>query len=348
MNKFNKIGIISLFALHLLSLSGCGQSSNKESFSSWNECASLTSIKEYVEEVTNKNSKQYIPLENRIAVFDMDGTLYGELFPEYLEYLMLEYRVLEDPTYNASDEEKEVGELIKEAGKTYSTPKVSGFELTHAMTAAKAYAGMTIDEFYDYCNEFFKKKVEGFKDLTYKNAFYKPMIEIVNYLKQNDFITYVVSGSDRYLCRALVCDVLEIPASQVIGMDVVLKATGQGEKTGLEYQFTSEDELIRSDELLIKNLKMNKVTAIEKEIGKQPVLSFGNSSGDISMHMYTTTGNPYESKAYMLVADDTLRDHAKIEEANKRQASWEEYGFNIISMKNDFKTIYGDNVECII
>ena len=346
MKIIRKIVLPISFVFLVLILLGCS-SKNSFNFNSWNECDSLNNIKGYVSEVVNKDSNKYIPKEDRIAVFDMDGTLYGELFPEYLEYLMLEYRILDDPTFTADSELIEVGTQIRESGKTYSTPAISGFDMIHANAAAKAYAGMTIKEFRNYTKEFLKKDVKCFKNMTYKEAFYKPMIEIVSYLQQNDFTTYVVSGSDRFLCRELVCDVLNIPERQVIGMDVKLEGTDQNGASGLDYQFKNTDELIRTDEVVIKNLKMNKVSLIAKEIGKQPVMSFGNSSGDISMHVYTTTKNKYDSRAYMLVADDTVRDHAKKEDANKRLASWNEYGFNIISMKNDFRTIYGDNVEII-
>ncbi len=341
------LALTLLFSFQLLAVSGCNNNNDAKEyeFKTWNESASLTNIKNYVNEVVKKDSDKFIPVEDRIAVFDMDGTLYGELFPCYLEYLMLEYRILDDETYTPTEELVEVATAIRDAKQNYSTPSISGFDLIHANAAAEAYSGMTLKEFNDYSNAFLKKSVECFTNMTYKEALYKPMVEIVDYLQENNFTTYVVSGSDRFLCRALLCDQLNIPESQVIGMDVKLEATGQEGKDGLEYQYTSSDELIRTNELLIKNLKMNKVTAIAKEIGKQPVLSFGNSSGDTSMHMYTTTNNKYESRAYMLVADDTERDHAKIEEAQKRQAKWKEYGFNIISMKNDFKTIYGENVK---
>ena len=89
---------------------------------------------------------------------------------------------------------------------------------------------------------------------------------------------------------------------------------------------------------------MNKVCQIVKEIGRQPVLSFGNSSGDVSMHMYTISDNKYKSAAFMLVADDEVRDYGIPETAQKLREQWEEYGFNVISMKNDFKTIYGEDV----
>lgn len=342
-----KILILFIFAFMMFPLFSCNGNND---FASWNECKSLTDLKNYVSDTTNKNSKKYIPVEDRIAVFDMDGTLYGELFPEYLEYLMLEYRALDDSTYTAPEDVKEVALQIRESGKTYKTPDVSGFDMIHANAAAKAYSGMTVKKFEDYTKAFLNREVEAFSGMTYKQAFYKPMIEVVKFLQKNDFTTYVVSGSDRALCRVLVCDVLNIPYSQVIGMDVRYKATnqeittGNANKDGLNYQYTKDDTLIRTDEVLTKNLKMNKVLNINEEIGKQPVLSFGNSSGDVSMHEYTTTNNKYESRAYMLVADDTKRDHADMVETNKRIDSWNKYGFNIISMHDDFKTIYGDNV----
>ena len=89
---------------------------------------------------------------------------------------------------------------------------------------------------------------------------------------------------------------------------------------------------------------MNKVFNIVQEIGKQPVLSFGNSNGDVSMHEYTITNNKYKALAFMLVADDTERDHADMTETNKRIANWRTRGYQMISMKNDFKTIYGYGV----
>ena len=89
---------------------------------------------------------------------------------------------------------------------------------------------------------------------------------------------------------------------------------------------------------------MNKVLQIAREIGKQPVLSFGNSSGDYSMHMYTISNNPYKSAAFMLIADDEQRDYGNEKKVQPLKEKWEESGFHVISMKNDFRTIYGDEV----
>ena len=108
--------------------------------------------------------------------------------------------------------------------------------------------------------------------------------------------------------------------------------------------FTDGDELILGGEFLIKNLKMNKVSVIMQEIGQQPVLSFGNSTGDSSMAEFVTCNNPYKSLAFMLLCDDTERENGSIEKAEKMQSLCREFDWVPISMKNDWSTIYGDQV----
>lgn len=87
------------------------------------------------------------------------------------------------------------------------------------------------------------------------------------------------------------------------------------------------------------------VDAIVREIGKQPVLAFGNSSGDLAMEIYTISGNRYRSAAFMVLADDEEREYGDAAGAQKKRASYEEQGIGIISMKDDFMTIYGDEVQ---
>ena len=86
------------------------------------------------------------------------------------------------------------------------------------------------------------------------------------------------------------------------------------------------------------------VDAIVREIGQQPVLTFGNSSGDLAMEIYTITGNPYKSAAYMVIADDEEREYGDTAGAEEKKKIYTEQGIGIISMKDDFKTIYGDDV----
>ena len=332
-----------VFMLPLL-LASCGGQQQKQYFTNWNECGSLTTLKTFVENANKQNDKNYIPVKDRVAVFDMDGTVFGELFPTYLEYTMFVYRALEDPLYapNCPEDVKAVAEEIKLGAPTHTyAPDMA---IRHGKAAAKAYAGFTIPDFANYVVTFLKKEVPGFTGMTYADAIYKPMIDVVDYLHDNQYEVYIVSGSDRFICREIVRDKMNIPDNHVIGMDVTLVATHQGDTDGVDYQFTKEDQLVRGDELLIKNLKFNKVRAIAKEIGKQPVLSFGNTSGDQAMHMYTITNNPLPAAAFMLVADDGDRDYGGAKNDSLHE-KWKAMGFNTISMKNDFKTIYGENVK---
>ena len=216
--------------------------------------------------------------------------------------------------------------------------------MLHATHAAKAYAGLTLKEFADFVTGCLVRNVDGFEGMTYATCFYTPMIEVVEYLKDNGIMCYICSGSDRFICRTFIEGMLDIPYERIIGMDVALEATGQHGEDGLEYVFKAGDDVIRTDQLLIKNLKMNKVTQIVKEIGRKPVLSFGNSSGDVSMHMYTISNNPYRSAAFMLVADDDVRDYGNPEKTESLKTKWADSGFQVISMRDDFRTIYGDKV----
>ena len=312
-------------------------------FAEWNEDApALNTLIEYVEAVTDEASEDFIPEADRIAVFDMDGTVYGELFPTYLEYYMLAWRILKDPSITPDAAMLEVGRTLRDCALDNSFPE--DMPMQHAIQAARAYAGLTLDEFADFITEILLRDVDGFEGMTYGEAFYQPIIEVVEYLQENGFKVYIVSGSDRFICRTLIEGAMDIPYEQIIGMDVQLVATGQNGEDGLDYVFTPEDEVIRSDHLLIKNLKMNKVAQIAQEIGRQPVLSFGNSSGDVSMHNYTINNNRYKSAAFMLVADDDERDYANPAKAQELREKWEASGYNVISMKDDFRTIYGDDV----
>lgn len=331
-------------------LSGCSDDDKQDSpsakdyFTQWNSCEALTALQAYVEDVTNPNSKNFIKEEDRIATFDMDGTFVGELYPTYFEYNLLEYRALDDPAYKdkAPADVKEAAQNIREFVRN-GVPLPAHFDMIHAQAAAKAYAGMTLAEFDAYVKAYAAKQANGFRGMTYGQSFYQPMLQVFRYLEANGFTYYVVSGSDRFICRALV-EPLGIKPNRVIGMDVKLRSSNQGEETGVNYTMGKEENLVRTDELIIKNLKTNKVLQITQEIGKVPVLSFGNSSGDCSMHNYCLS-NTYKSEAFMLIADDDARDHANREKALKLGEQWRSSGYHVISMKDDFKTIYGEGVE---
>ena len=298
----------------------------------------------YVENVTDENSHDYIPVEDRIAVFDMDGTILCETDPYYFDHCLLVYRVLEDPDYKdkASTFEKDVANRLQAKFDGDKSVEVSMIE--HGQAVAMAFAGMTIDEFEAYVEDFKNQPAPGYNNMTRGEAFYKPMLQVIDYLQANDFTVYIVSGTDRLIVRGLIKGSVDIPRNQLIGSDELLVATGQGDVDGMEYTFTDQDKLVTGGQFIIKTLDMNKVTAIMTEIGIQPVLSFGNSTGDSAMAEFTTTNNKYKSLAFMLCCDDLERENGNTAKADKMRELCKEFDWIPISMRDDWTTIYGEGV----
>ncbi|MBO4884597.1 MAG: haloacid dehalogenase-like hydrolase [Clostridia bacterium] len=320
-----------------------GAEDYEEYFTQWNaDAPALNALIDYVEDVTDLESPNFIEKADRIAVFDMDGTLMGELYPTYLEYYMLAWRILKDPDCQPDAEMLNVGRLLRDCALDNSFP--ADMPMQHAIQAARAYAGMTLNEFADFVTRILIREADGFEGMTYAECFYLPMVEVVEYLQENGFTCYVCSGSDRFICRVFIEGMLDIPYNNVIGMDVQLEATEQGEEEGLNHTFSIGEDVVRTDKLLVKNLKTNKVLQIAQEIGQRPVLSFGNSSGDTSMHNYVIGNNPYRSMAFMLVADDDVRDYGNPEKGAALADKWAAAGYQVISMRDDWKTIYGEDV----
>ncbi|MBR1398307.1 MAG: haloacid dehalogenase-like hydrolase, partial [Selenomonadaceae bacterium] len=185
--------------------------------------------------------------------------------------------------------------------------------------------------------------VEGFTNLKVGEIFYLPMVEVVSYLRANDFKIFLVSGAERAYTRIL-AEVLAVDSDNIIGTDYRYVADNQGDKDGMDYVYKTTDKLVRGD-FVSKNINTNKVNLIAREIGKQPVLAFGNSSGDYSMFNYTSTNPKYKTKIFALLCDDTEREFGKPSSAEKMKKAADENGWITISMKNDWTTIYGDNVR---
>ena len=300
----------------------------------------------YIDAITREGGEDYIPPKDRIAVFDFDGTLFCETDPNYFDYMLLVHRVLEDPDYKdkASDFEKVTA--LKIAYQNETGASFSGLEVDHGKCIASAFAGMTLEEFYGYVHEFKKLPMPSYEGMTRGGGFYLPMVQVVEYLQANDFIVYIISGTDRFIVRGIMNDnaPISIPPRQIIGSDETVVASKQGDNDGLSYMFNEDDVLQLGGNFIIKNLKMNKVSVIMQEIGQQPVLSFGNSTGDSSMAEYVTNNNPYASLAFMLCCDDLERENGNQKKADQMYGYCEAYGWIPVSMKDDWTTIYGDGV----
>ena len=167
---------------------------------------------------------------------------------------------------------------------------------------------------------------------------------IIEYLQKNDFNVYITSGTDRYQVRTVIEGHINIPKSNVIGSDYEVIATNQGDEKGYEYEYRKDDEFKFDGKFLMKNLKTNKIVGIIREIGKQPLLAFGNSGGDSCMANYAINDNKYESLAFMVCCDDVLSERGNLEKAEKMKENCKTNNWIAISMRDHWKTIYGEDV----
>ncbi len=317
------------------------------SFPSWNEdSASLRELVDFVSACTDTSSPDYLDPADRIATFDMDGTIICEKAPVFFDYCLTMHRVLDDPTYEASEEEIDSMQQIREHAYTEGeTFHPEG--LTKRDIIASSFAGMTPEEFRSYVADFADSTdAVGFEGMTYGESFYKPMIEVINYLKANDFNVWIVSACEREVSRALV-EHLDISYDHVVATDVPYLASGKPDEDAANKYNMSQDELIVLGTPLASEgcEESNKPASIAREIGKRPVLSFGNSSGDFSMLNYAESNPDHTGMGFIVVCDDTEREYGSDEKAAGYYDEAEKEGWTTFSMADDWKTIYGDGVE---
>ena len=315
-------------------------------FQYWNDDSpTLQKLVAFVEDVTNPISANYIPPEDRIATFDMDGTFYCETAPIYFQESMLMHRVLEDENYQPP---KKLYNLVKKV-----QPKILNKQkLTPAENKAyfegltPAYAGMTIEEYRAYVRNFMNTNELGFTNLKRGEAFYLPMVEIISYLTNNDFNVYLDTACGVDTTRELVKDIIPIRFDRILASDFNFTSTGMGKDIPKDHFFDrNKEKIVISGKPIIENGKTAKIFSIINQIGKKPVLAFGNSSGDSGMLEYTLQDNKYRSMSFFVICDDTERELGNPKRAASDTALALKRGWNPISMRDEFKTIYGDNVK---
>lgn len=309
----------------------------------WTEdSAAAESLNAYLLAVTDEASPDYIPVADRIAVFDLDGTLMCETYPFCFEYMVFADYALNSGSDTITDEVKAVAQEILDAA---GGEKPSGMSTRQATAGAIAYQGMTMEELAEMVRAFKDSQAMGFSGLKRGDAYYKPMLELFDKLLENDFTVYIVTATERNIVREVIRGTLNIPPAQVIGTEYGYIATSQGDEADTDYTFQPADQIVFDGNYYGENAKTSKVDAIVREIGQQPVLAFGNSSGDLAMEIYTISNNPYRSAAYMVVADDGEREYGDFDGTADKKASYEGMGIGVISMRDDFATIYGEGVE---
>ncbi|MBR1580974.1 MAG: haloacid dehalogenase-like hydrolase [Selenomonadaceae bacterium] len=319
--------------------------SKKGNFKYWEkDSEAKAALVNYVKDVTNPRSKNFIPVEDRIAVFDLDGTLICETAPYYFEWMFYIHHDLNEPNHRATPAARKTAQEILDA--IYAHKMTLELDEKERYGQAASFEGMTPEEYAAYVKNYMNTTyVEGLSNLKTGEGFYMPMVEVVSYLNANKFTCYIVSGSERDLLRVLVDGVMDIEPNHIIGTDHTYTTANIDGNRPDRFFLKPDDQLLRGGGLLELRLQTNKVYAIKREIGKQPVLAFGNSMGDSSMFTYTITNNKYKSAAFMILADDTVRELGNPSKAEKIKATADQYGWTTISMRDDWKTIYGDGVE---
>ena len=315
-------------------------------FPSWNpDSEALKELVDFVAASVDESNAGYIAPADRVATFDMDGTIISEKAPIYIDSCLTMYRVLDDPTYSATEGERAAMQEMRDhayaTGENYTPETYTKNDLI-----ASAFAGMTPAQFRAYVSEFADTvDAVGFTGMTYGESFYKPMLEVIDFLRANDYDVWMVSACEREVVRALVGR-FGIPFDHVVATDVPYVASGKGDEPADAYNMGQDEEMLLGAPLdAVECGKSGKPAAIAREIGKRPVLAFGNSTGDYSMLNYAQ-GNPdHAGMGFFIVCDDTEREYGSAEKAAAFYENAAAEGWTAISMANDWKTIYGDGVK---
>jgi len=298
---------------------------------SWNDGPARKAIIEFVQVTTDKASPKFVPPEARIATFDNDGTLWAEQ-PMYFQLLFALDRVKALAPQHPEWKDKEpFASLLK--GDVQGA--LAGGERAMLEIGMATHAGMTTEEFEKIVKDWIATAKHPKTGRPYNEMIYQPMVELLRYLRANGFKTYIVSGGGVEFMRAWVEKAYGIPPEQVIGSTI---------KTKFELR-DGKPVIMRLAELDFIDDKEGKPVAINKFIGRRPVLACGNSDGDQQMLEYTQAG-PGARLMMLVHHDDAVREFAygaasKIGTfSDALMAEAKKDGWTVISMKNDWKRIF--------
>jgi len=329
MKKYKSIFSLLVFVLLIYS---CSKQATKyvDPLPSWNDGATKQSIVDFVNDVTNKTSPNFVKPADRIATFDNDGTLWSEQ-PIYFQFQFAIERVKVLAENNPDWNEKQPFKAVID--NDMDALLASGMHGLIELVMA-THSGMTTEEFEQIVKEWINTAKHPKTKKLYKEMVFQPMLELLDYLRANSFKTYIVSGGGIEFMRPWSEEVYGIPSEQVIGSSV---------KVNFEMR-KGKPVLLKLPEIDFFNDKEEKPVAIHKFIGKRPIAAFGNSDGDLQMLQWTAAG---EGKRLMLYVHHTDADRewaydreSHIGGLNKGLDEANEKGWTIVDMKNDWKKIY--------
>jgi phosphoglycolate phosphatase-like HAD superfamily hydrolase len=303
---------------------------------SWNDGPAKQAIVEFVEAVTTEGGADFVTTEDRIATFDQDGTLWVE-HPLYGQAMFALERVgalaAEHPEWKTEEPFKAVLTGDREAMARFT-------EQDWERIIAATHAGMTNDAFQEIVEAWITKAKDSRFERPYTELIYQPMLEVMDYLRAKDFRAYIVTGGGQEFVRVYSERVYGVPVEQVVGSSIATK---------YEYQ-NGEPVLMREPKVFFIDDKVGKPIGINLFIGKRPYAAFGNSGGDREMLEWTGAGDGARLKMLVL-HDDAEREYAygpanglpDSKVGTFPQALADEAkakGWIVISMKNDWKTIF--------
>jgi len=243
---------------------------------SWNDTAPKAAVQHFVEAVSRPGSPQFIPAEQRIAVFDNDGTLWSEQ-PAYFQVLFAfdEIRRLapDHPEWRSTQPFKAVLDNDQQA---LAAAGMDGLMKIIAVT----HTGMSGEDFQARAQAWLQRARHPKTGKPYTEMIYTPMRELLDYLREQEFKVYIVSGGDTAFMRAFAEQVYGVPPEQVIGSSFVTEYT----------QVNGQPVLLRTAKLAHNDDGPGKPQSIDAIIGRRPLLAFGNSDGDLQMLQWTAAG----------------------------------------------------------
>jgi phosphoglycolate phosphatase-like HAD superfamily hydrolase len=304
---------------------------------SWNDGPAKQAIFDFVRATIDRTSPSYVPPADRIAVFDNDGTLWVE-HPIYTQVVFCLDRV---PAVAAQKPALKNTEPFKTvlSGNREAIAKLSGQDLEKIAVAT--LTGMTVEQFNAEVRTWLEQARHPRWNRPYTDLVYQPMIEVLEYLRNNAFKTYIVTGGGQDFVRAFADKVYGVPPEQVVGTALASK-----------FAFTKDGkpQLTKEPKLLFVDDHAGKPEGIHLVIGRRPFAAFGNSTGDRDMLAWTAAGGG--ARLEMLVLhDDAAREYAYGPAAGLSdtkvgtftQALYDEAkksGWTVISMKNDWRRIF--------
>jgi phosphoserine phosphatase len=294
----------------------------------WNEGPAKASILTFVEAVTDKTNPNFLPVQDRVAVFDMDGTILLEK-PNVILFDFIVRRILEQIASNPVLKQKRPYKAFYEQDWAYlDTLHLYGDDGLYSILL-DATDGYTEDQYRDAVLKYFNTVIDNRYHKPYNQLVYIPVVQLIQYLQDHHFEVYIVSGSDPEFTRTFCEEAINIPAQNVIGSTVLTRwvETDTGSYFIREHKFV---EPINDED--------GKPVNILNKIGRVPVLAVGNSAGDY--HMLEYSKNAPFSLQMIVNHDDSVREYDY--QAKRMKMLCQKNGWREISMKNDFKVIFGD------